>query len=175
MVGKSAHGNSGKVGYYEHASNTVPGAHVPELQRTCEHIRVQAKLLEPALWSEILGLFSEEKFAQELLVSAKRAHQLNPGSKEAEKCSHIIFNTDRQLEVMAERLATLPESISPTPIYKQMEKLEERKKEAQSKIAQMQSSGFVKDETCELHDLQRFLKAKKEHMIKQVNRKIWRK
>jgi hypothetical protein len=90
MVEKSAHGNSGKVGYYEHASNTVPGAHVPELQRTCEHVRVQAKLLEPALWSEILGLFNAEKFARELLTQAKRVHQTNPGSKEAEKCNHIF-------------------------------------------------------------------------------------
>lgn len=172
MVGKSAHGNSGKVGYYEHASNTVPGAHVPELQRTCEHVRVQAKLLEPALWSEILGLFNEEKFARELLTQAKRVHQINPGSKEAEKCNHIIFNVDRQLEVMAERLATLPESISPTPIYKQMEKLEEKKKEAQNKITQMQSTGYIKDEPCEIQDFQKFLKSVRELLKREDNLKV---
>ena len=49
MVGKSAHGNGGKIGYYEHASMTVPGATVPELERSCFPIRAQAKLLEPLL------------------------------------------------------------------------------------------------------------------------------
>lgn len=159
MVGKSAHGRNCKVGYYEHASNTVPGARVPELERTCNPVRVQAKLLEPALWNEIIKLFSEENFAKELLISARRAHLLNPGSKEAEKQNHVVFNVERQLEIMAERLSTLPESISPTPIYKQMEKLEEKKREAQNALTQMQSSGFVKDEPCELQDFQRFLKA----------------
>ncbi len=172
MVGKSAHGATCKVGYYEHASNTVPGAHVPELQRTCFPIRVQAKLLEPALWNEIMNLFSEEKFAQELLNSAKRAHLHNPGSKEAEKYNHIVFNVDRQLEVLAERLSSLPQSISPTPVYKQMEKLEEKKKEAQSKLAKMQSEGVIKDEPCELQDFQRFLKAVSEILRRDDNLKI---
>ncbi len=159
MVGKSAHGSTCKVGYYEHASNTVPGARVPELERTCSPIRVQAKLLEPALWSEIINLFQDESFAKELLQYAKRAHVLNPGSKEAQKCNQVIFNVDRQLEVLAERLASLPESISPTPVYKQMEKLEEKRRDAQTKLSRMQSDGFVKDEPAALGDYQLFLKA----------------
>lgn len=172
MVGKSAHGSTCKVGYYEHASNTVPGAHVPELQRICSPIRVQAKLLEPALWNEVINILSEEKIAQELLTSARRTHQLNPGSKEAEKYNHMVFNLDRQLEVMAERLSSLPENISPTPIYKQMEKLEEKKCEAQSKLTEMQSAGFIKDEPCELQDFQRFLKALGEILRRDDNLKI---
>lgn len=172
LVGKSAHGTTCKVAYYEHASNTVPGAHVPELERTCLPIRVQAKLLEPALWNEIINLLGEEKFAQELLNSAKRAHLLNPGSKEAEKFNHIIFNVDRQLEVLAERLSSLPQSISPTPVYKQMEKLEEKKKEAQGQLAKLQSSGFMKDEPCELRDFQRFLKALGEILRRDDNLKM---
>lgn len=150
----------------------VPGAHVPDLVRKCNPVRAPAKLLEPALWSEIINLFSEEKFAAELLNSARRAHQLNPSSKEAEKYNHVYFNVDRQLEVLAERLATLPETISATPIYKQMEKLEERKREAQSKLSELQSSGFVKDEPCELQDFQRFLKAVSEILRRDDNLKV---
>ena len=95
--------------------------------------------------------------AQGLLDSAKRAHRLNPGSKEAEKCNQMVFSLDRQLEVLAERLSTLPSEISPTPIYKQMEKLENRKKEAQKKLSELESSGFVKDEPCEMKDFKKFL------------------
>ena len=93
-------------------------------------------------------------------------------SKEAEKYNHVTFNVDRQLEVMAERLSSLPQNISPTPIYKQMEKLEEKKREAQNKLAEMQSSGFVKDEPCELQDFQRFLKAMSEILRRDDNLKI---
>ena len=94
--------------------------------------------------------------AQGLLDSAKRAHRLNPGSKEAEKCNQMVFSLDRQLEVLAERLSTLPSEISPTPIYKQMEKLENRKKEAQKKLSELESSGFVKDEPCEMKDFKAY-------------------
>jgi len=86
------------------------------------------------------------------LSEAKRAHQLNPGSKELEKLNHVIFNVERQLEVLAERLATLPQSISPTPVYKQMEKLEERKLIAQRRASEMQSKGIIKDEPVGLRD-----------------------
>lgn len=157
MIGKSAHGKTCKVGYYEHASTTIPGANVPGLKRSCDPIRVRARLLEPALWEQIVSLLKEENFAQGLLDSAKRAHRLNPGSKEAEKCNQMVFSLDRQLEVLAERLSTLPSEISPTPIYKQMEKLESRKKEAQKKLSELESSGFVKDEPCEMKDFKKFL------------------
>lgn len=78
-------------------------------------------------------------------------------TKEAEKCNQMVFSIDRQLDVLAERLATLPSEISPTPIYKQMEKLEGKKREAQNKLTEMESSGFVKDEPCELKDFKKFL------------------
>lgn len=172
MVGKSAHGSHEKFGYYEHATSTAPGAHVPELEKLCNPIRVPAKLLEPALWNEILNLFNDEKFANELLKSAKNAHRLNPGSKEVEKYNLVIFNVDRQLDIMAERFSSLPQSISPTPIYKQMEKLEEKKREAQTKLTKIQSTGLVKDEPCELQDFQKFLKTMSEILRKDDNLKV---
>lgn len=172
MVGKSAHGTHGKFGYYEHATSTAPGAYVPELERQCYPIRVPAKLLEPALWNEILNLFREENFVSELLISAKNAHRQNPASKEVEKFNHIIFNMDRQLDVMAERLSSLPQTISPTPIYKQMEKLEEKKREAQNRLTEMHSTGFVQDEPCELQDFQKFLKALSDLLRRDDNIKI---
>jgi hypothetical protein len=104
-------------------------------------------------------LLSSEDFAKKLLEDAKRAHKANPGSKEMERYNREIYSADRQLEVMAERLASLPSTISPTPVYKQMEKLEEKKKEAQNKLAQQQASGAFKDEPASLQEYLRFLKA----------------
>lgn len=172
MVGKSAHGNGGKVGYYEHSSMTVPGAKVPELERSCFPIRVQAKMLEPLLWEELIKLISDENFAKDLLKEAKRAHEFNPGSKELQKLNHVIFNVERQLEVLAERLATLPQSVSPTPVYKQMEKLEERKLMAQKQISERQSKGIIKDEPADLRDFQSFTLAIKQLLRMEESNKI---
>ncbi len=53
-----------------------------------------------------------------------------------------------------------------------MEKLEERKKEAQTKLSQMQSIGFIKDEPSELKDFQRFLKFVEELLKREDDIKI---
>ena len=73
---------------------------------------------------------------------------------------------------MAERLLSLPETVSATPIYRQMEKLEERRKEAQENLTKLQSSGFIKDEPAQFQDFQRFLKALAEWLRKDDNPKV---
>ncbi len=161
MVGKSAHGNGGKIGYYEHAWSTMKGSYVPGLKHQCQPYRVLAKQLEPAVWNEVSKLFEKESFAAEILKAAKRSHDLNPESREVEKCNQTVFSVDRQLELMAERLSSLPETISPTPIYKQMEKLEGHKKEAQARLASLQATGATRDEPVEMRDFTRFLAAVK--------------
>jgi hypothetical protein len=157
--GKTAHGKTTKVPYYEHAFNTITGANIPGLEKTCSPSRVSAKNLDSALWNEVTTLLSNEAFAKELLEDAKRAHKLNPGSKEIERHNQEVYSADRQLEMMAERLASLPATISPTPVYKQMEKLEEKKKQAQERLKKLQASGAFKDEPVPLQDYLRFLKA----------------
>ena len=162
LVGKSAHGRSGKVGYYEHAWATAKGSHVPGLKPACSPYRVLAKQLEPAVWDEISRLLRDEPVARALLDDARKTHERNPGSKEAERCRQIVFSTDRQLETMAERLSTLPSSISPTPVYRQMEKLEGIKREAQEKLEKLESVGAVKDPPVELRDFRAFASALKD-------------
>jgi hypothetical protein len=78
-----------------------------------------------------------EKIAGELLSEALKTHRRNPESKEAERCRQTVFSVDQQLETLAERLSSLPATISPTPIFKQMEKLEGIKNAAQSKLTQL--------------------------------------
>ena len=69
-----------------------------------------------------MNLLLDEKFTVDLLNATKRPHKLNPSSKELEGLTHTIFNVDRQLDLLAERLASLPQSISTTPIYRQCKK-----------------------------------------------------
>lgn len=161
LVGKSAHGNAGKVAYYEHAWSTIKGTYVPGLKRQCEPYRVLAKQIEPVVWREVSNLIENPKFAEEILKEAKKFHLLNPGSKEIEKSNQEIFSVDRQLELLAERLASLPHTISPAPIYKQMEKLEERKFKAQDRIAALRESGVMRDEPAEMRDFEKFTQSLK--------------
>lgn len=101
--------------------------------------------------------FENEMFAEQLLKEARCSQQLNPGSKEIEKCNQTIFSVDQQLEVMAERLSSLPQTISPTPIYRQMEKLEGHKKAAEERLMKLREAGVVHDEPADMREFQKFL------------------
>jgi site-specific DNA recombinase len=143
MPGKSAHGRQEKIGYYEHGWATKKGSHIPGFKHQCWPYRVLAKELEPAVWREIIKVLTNESVAEDLMKEATRSHRLNPGSREAERCRQTIFSVDEKLETLSERLATLPKTVSPAPIYKQMEKLEELKKEAQGKLGRLENGGVA--------------------------------
>jgi site-specific DNA recombinase len=157
LLGKSAHGRYGKYGYYEHALNTKRGSVVPGLKHRCKPQRIRATDLEPLVWGAITEVMMSEKVAGELLSEALKTHRRNPESKEAERCRQTVFSVDQQLETLAERLSSLPATISPTPIFKQMEKLEGIKNTAQSKLTQLDRAGATVDEPAELKDYRLFL------------------
>ena len=162
LLGKSAHGKYEKFGYYEHAWATRKGAHVPGFKHHCNPYRVPAKEIEPLVWQSIVELLTSEKIAGALLDEAVKSHRRNPGSKEAEKCRQTVFSVDQQIETLAERLSSLPATISPTPIFKQMEKLEGIKNEAQSKLTQLDKAGATVDLPAELKDYKLFLASLRE-------------
>lgn len=157
MVGKSAHGRREKIPYYEHAWATKKGAYVPGLKRSCQPNRILAKHIEPLVWKSAIDVMTSESVAKALLGESKKSHLRNPESKEAEKCKQVVFSVDRQLETLAERLSALPSTISPTPVFRQMEKLEGIKREAQSKLAQLDQGGSAIDAPAELNDYVLFL------------------
>ena len=159
MTGRSAHGRSEKIGYYEHGWSTRKGAFSKALKRECMPYRVLAKTIEPRVWAEVCKLFENETFAEELLKEARKVHSQNPGSKEVEKCNHVIFSVGQQLERMAERLLSLPMTISPTPIYHQMEKLEGHRREAEIRLAKLKDAGVLKDPPAEMRDFRIFLES----------------
>jgi site-specific DNA recombinase len=145
LPGKTAHGKGGKVGYYEHGWAAKKGTHVPGLKNQCWPFRVPAKKLEPAVWAEIQKVLTSDEMAKELFGEATKYHRSNPGSREADRFRQTIFSVDEKLENLSERLASLPSSISPTPVYHQMEKLEGLKRDAQRNLAKLESSGVSLD------------------------------
>lgn len=160
LVGKSAHGKREKIGYYEHAWATKKGSHIPGLKHKCHgkrRYRVLAKELEEVVWQGVADLLKRDEVAREILAESQKSHRRDPGSKDSEKCRQTIFSVDQQLETLAERLASMPSTISPTPKFAQMEKLEGLKRQAQTKLSTLQSLGATTDEPIELKDYQLFL------------------
>lgn len=96
-------------------------------------------------------------FAQDLLAAANKEHKFNPAAKEMEACRSKISSLDGQLSLLAERLVSLPASISPAPIYAQMEKLQKMKSEAERALAEISAQRMVIDPPAELKDFQLFL------------------
>jgi DNA invertase Pin-like site-specific DNA recombinase len=169
LPGKSAHGRRGKVGYYEHGWAAKKGSHVPGLKHQCWPFRVPAKILEPAVWTEIEKVLDDEHVVKGIYDEALKYHKLNPGSREAEGYRQAIFSVDEKLETLSERLTSLPSTISPAPIYHQWEKLEDIKKDAQRKLAKLESSGSALDLPVGLKTYKVFREALRELLSKDAS------
>jgi site-specific DNA recombinase len=141
LSGRSAHGKKEKIGYYDHGWASKKGSHVPGLKHQCWPFRVLAKEIEPAVWREIEKILTDDKICQELFAEVSKLHKSNPTARESEKYRQTIYSLDEKLETLSERLASLPRSVSPTPVYHQMEKFESLKKEAQERLSRLASDG----------------------------------
>ncbi|RYZ92298.1 MAG: recombinase family protein [Proteobacteria bacterium] len=134
LVGKSATGNGGKVGYYEHGWATKRDSTLTKKMFKCEPHRVPSKKLEPLVWQKFLTLINDPKFIREILRRVLEFHNANPTRKDQERLKAKIFGLNSQIDALAERLSELPKGISAAPIYKQMQRLEDLKLQHQNEI-----------------------------------------
>jgi site-specific DNA recombinase len=158
MAGKSAHGRNGKIGYYEHSWATKKQIYGGKAC-TCQPYRLQAKNLEPAVWEIVSNYLRSPKAAQELLRTAESLHQEKTQSTEVKKAKDKIRSLENQLEVLSERLAQLPKTVSPTPVFKQMEKIEADKSAMQTRLGDLQRLQGGIDATVPFKDYQSLLGA----------------
>lgn len=143
MCGKSAHGSSGKVGYYEHSWSTKKEACLSQKTFDCKPKRVPAKKLEPLVLAEVEKLLYDREFSKELLEKVKKLHKENPKAHKEKAAQSKIYGIHSQLDAMAERLSELPKSVSAAPIFKQMEILEQRKAELKKELKALENEDFV--------------------------------
>lgn len=141
MPGKSATGNAGKVGYYEHVWATKRDATLSKKMFKCDPHRVPAKKLEPFVQEKFRRLVTEKSFMKAILEKVRAKHEENPLRKDEERLKAKIFGVNSQIEALAERLAELPRSVSPGPIFRQMERLEEIKRENEEALVILKSTG----------------------------------
>lgn len=164
LSGKSAHGKTKKIGYYEHSWRTKRNASFSKKQFQCENYdRFLAKKLEGLVTEKVETLLGDSSFAKELLDEAKKAHEKNSESKEFESLKAQITGYNSQLDALAERIGELPKKVSAKPFFKQMEKVEEQKEFCQKRLEEVKKKGiFGRAAPIELTDFKRLLVALKE-------------
>lgn len=159
LCGKSAHGNSGKIPYYEHGWLTKRNGCMVKPAFNCKPFRIPGRILEPLVWEQIERLLSQREFAEEVLARARNKLASDEAQDRLKKAETKIRSTQEQVELLAERLGTLPKSISPETIYRQMEKLQAQKIEDERLFQTLRLDLGGKDSVAEFSEYARFLDA----------------
>ena len=161
LCGKSAHGNGGKIGYYEHGWSMRQNACMTKKVFDCGSFkRIGAKKLEPVVLGKIRELVQDTALVQKLLEKTRAIHEQNPKQREIDRLKGKLQGLDRQLVALAERLSELPSGISASPIYKLMARIEDEKGHVEKLLEELRQQGHGdKREIPELADFQGFLKA----------------
>jgi site-specific DNA recombinase len=159
LPGKSATGNGGKIPYYEHGWSTKRQGCLPKKEFPCNPNRVLAKKLEPLAWEKVEQLLKDPAVAKELIESAHALHHIKDTTQERDRAKKQIAVLTQQLEALAERLAELPKTISASPIYKQMERLEQLKAAEEERLRSLDAGPGGTDEPAALVSYQAFLES----------------
>ena len=158
LIGKSAHGNGGKVGYYEHGWRSRKQSCLNKKIFDCKPHRVPAKKLEPLVWEKVVEILKDKSQSESIIKQAHKIHSEQAYIKEIERIKNKIHGIGDQLDALAEHLTKIPKSVSPVPIYKQMEKLEELRVKMNDELRQIENKNVSLDIPASLKDYKSFLK-----------------
>ena len=158
LSGKSAHGRNGKIAYYEHAWITKSQGQLNKKFYPCEHHRILASKIEPVVWRETKRFLTDSKMVEDMIGEAREFRAKQKKGSEKEKLKAKISTLTSQLDALAERLSQLPKSVSPTPIFKQMEKLEGFRTELEVQFASVTEHGPTDEMPVSLEDLDQYRK-----------------
>jgi site-specific DNA recombinase len=163
MAGASATSATGKrFGYYDHTA--IRKDEVATKKRLLKHEprRVPAARLEPIVWTEVKRFILDERFALSLLDRAralKGVIERDTAKRELQVKAHTL---DKQINLLAERIAKLPETINPQPLYEQLEDLQKSKSMVDHDLKQTVEQLSAGDEPVNLENLQLFRRGLKE-------------
>ncbi len=140
LSGKSAHGNGGKIAYYDHAwAAKISGAVDNKEKLNCNPVRVLANKIEPIVWASVKDFLLQDKFFTEILLEAKNLSELNTPKAELDRKQTKIYEINMQLDGLSERLGILPKAVNPKHVFNQMEKLSISKASLELEIEELGS------------------------------------
>lgn len=154
MSGASATSHTGKkFGYYEHLATKKNEAVLEEKLLKHSPRRVPGEKLEIAVWAEVKKFVLDQAFNENLLARAKMISEKDSGLNESKDLQLKISALDRQISVLAERMAKLPEDMDMQPIVDQMKDLQVKRlgfvakaKVAKEKVEVQQPLSFATHE-----------------------------
>ena len=157
MSGASATSRAGhKVGYYEHAATRKNEASLKRKVLKYGPRRIPIAKIEPVVWKETKRFILEDGFAKDLLERARAMH--GTIEKESRRKEFKIKESalGKQITVLAERIAKLPESIDPEPLIEQLGDLQDAKKKLQTDVKKSAKDEALADEPVSFESLEKF-------------------
>lgn len=166
LSGKSAHGRGGKIPYYEHAWATKAHAGLNKKIFYCEPHRIQAGKIEEVVWREVKSFLTDEKIMKELLLEASQQKTSKSVDTQLNYLEKRLKGLKTQIEVLAERIGSLPKGIDPQALYEQLKKLQNQKLEVEGSLLIARSQQVEPEEALELTDLKKFTESIRKHLQK---------
>lgn len=166
LTGKSAHGNSGKVPYYEHGWAVKRQSSLNKKIFSCAPHRIPARIIEPLVWEDVVQLLTDRRIAIQLIDKARETHRTQSGVLELDRYRAKVRGIVEQQEALAEHLSKIPKSVSPVPIFNQMERLEALRKQFEEELKELEQSGNYCDEPASLKSYERYVSIIREHFSK---------
>ena len=139
MSGKSAHGRSMKVPYYEHAWATKNQASLSKKVLKCEPYRILAAKIEPIVWQEAKTFLLSPETALGLQKVAISFQQTSSEGQEADRLKRKTQALGLQIETLTERVSRLPKGVDEKPFFDQLVKLQQAKELAEGQLIQVNS------------------------------------
>ncbi len=153
LCGKSAHGRNGKIPYYEHSHANKVNSCLNGTKVLCDLHRIQAAKIEPVVWQDVKAFLTDRSFAEELIASARSLKNDVPTQSELEVAEKRLGNVVDQVEVLAERISTLPKAIDPKALYAQLSRLQTSQASLEIQCEDLKSQAIPTDDPIDYADL----------------------
>ncbi len=124
---------------------------------TCEPHRIQAKIIEPAVWSDVKTLLLDDAYARDIFNEAKKLVDNITPAGEIEKLKVKASSLQMQIEATTERISQLPKEIDAKSFFDQILKLQNAKVDIEAKIASERLRDASKVEPLSFTDYQVFV------------------
>ncbi len=157
MSRASATGGTGKrVGYYDHSATKKEEGSIDHKLLDHKPRRIPLLKIETAVWKEIKYFLEDDRFANQLLATARS----QKGSNDVESRQRYLENKkstlSRQISLLAERIGKLPEAIDPAPLFQQLADLQEEQCKTEQSLKSVRSDQSTEDEPLTFDGLTEF-------------------
>lgn len=159
MSGASATGGTGKrVGYYEHLATKKSEASIHHKLLSHKPRRIPAGKIEPLVWIEVKRFVTSNEFAKDLLARASESQGQNEQETREKTLEEKLRKVQRQITVLAERIANLPEAISADPLLSQLEEFQKNQIQISKELRGISSEDIQNHKIVEMEDFELFRK-----------------